>query len=82
MSYRREREQFITSIYQLADELGSAALQESVDQKRLLRLLALAVQSCLGGIATLLEESLGSEVNAVTGVHLEENLKTRAQGGT
>jgi len=53
----RERDKFIDSIYELAERLGGEAVREDVDPVLLSRLTALGLQSCLGAVATILEES-------------------------
>jgi len=56
MSLSKERQGFIDNISELAHAIGEAASNPETDPGKLLYLTALGIQSCLVGIATLLQE--------------------------
>ncbi len=79
----KERDEFIDSIYELAGKLGEEAQRDHVDQDMMGRLLALGLQSCLGGIATIMEETsprLGVAVGSRVGESEEDRKPTRISG--
>lgn len=52
-----QREEFIESVKELASHIGVAVMEEPLDRDKLLSLTALGVQSCLVGVATLMQET-------------------------
>jgi len=67
----KERDEFIDSIYELAGLLGDEVMKESADQTTLINLTALGLQSCLGALATLLEESSPRPIVVPVGSRVE-----------
>lgn len=52
-----QRDEFIESVKELASDIGVAVMEDPLDRDKLLSLTALGVQSCLVGVATLMQET-------------------------